>query len=697
MTPELGHFALALACAFAFAQAILPLWGAWLRSPQLIAAAPGLALGQLLALGTAAGCLVWSNVTDDFSVLNVAENSNTLKPLIYKITGTWGNHEGSIILWALILALCGGAVAGFGRGLPGALRARVIGVLGATSAGFLLFSLLTSNPFVRLWPAPMDGRDMNPLLQDPGLAFHPPMLYAGYVGFAVPFAFAIAALLEGRVDASWGRWVRPWTLASWCLLTGGISLGSWWAYYELGWGGFWFWDPVENASLLPWLTGTALLHSAIVVEKREALKIWTVLLAIGTFSLSLSGTFLVRSGILNSVHAFANDPARGVFILGLLGLVIGGSLLLFALRAPALTAGGVFAPVSREGALVLNNVLLCSIAAVVITGTMYPLFSDLLLGEKLSVGAPFFNSTVLPLAVPVFLAMAIGPVLPWKRAALLPALLRLWWAAAFAAVVGLVFVTRLPVLPALAFAGAAWMIVSAGAEIVERIRLFRLPLGASGKRLRGLPVAAFGAALAHAGMGVTVAGIAGMSLATERVVLIHPGERVQAAGMTWALDSLTDADGSNYSERVANIRVIRPGRADLPMHPSRRSFPVQRVTTTEAAIHTTGFADIYAVLGEERDGGAVMRLHYNPMAPWIWLGGLVMALGRPAVPAGPPPARGCPGPPHRASRAVGLMDRRQRAAGRAAWPGRAGWRRVLGHAARDAAPARSTRAASRAR
>ena len=627
MTPELGHFALALACALAFAQAILPIWGAYRRSPQLIAAAPGLALGQLLALGTAAGCLVWSHVSDDFSVLNVAQNSNSLKPLIYKIAGTWGNHEGSIILWALILALCGGAVAGFGRGLPGALRARVIGVLGATSTGFLLFSLLTSNPFVRLWPAPIDGQDMNPLLQDPGLAFHPPILYAGYVGFAVPFAFAIAALLEGRVDASWGRWVRPWTLASWCLLTGGISLGSWWAYYELGWGGFWFWDPVENASLLPWLTGTALLHSAIVVEKREALKIWTVLLAIGTFSLSLSGTFLVRSGILNSVHAFANDPARGVFILGLLGLVIGGSLLLFALRAPALAAGGVFAPVSREGALVLNNVLLCSIAAVVITGTMYPLFSDLILGDKLSVGAPFFNATVLPLAVPVFVAMAIGPVLPWKRAALAPALLRLWWAAAFAVVVGLLVVTRLPVLPALAFAGAAWLIVGAAADIVERIRLFRMPLGDSGKRLRGLPVAAFGAALAHAGMGVTVAGIAGMSLASQRVVLIHPGEQVQAAGMTWVLDSLTDADGSNYSERVANIRVLRPGQPDLVMHPSRRSFPTQRVTTTEAAIHTTGFAAIYAVLGEERDGAAVMRLHYNPLAPWIWLGGLVMAMG----------------------------------------------------------------------
>ena len=627
MIPELGHFALALACAIALAQTVLPIWGAHRNDARLMAAAPALAIGQLLALGTSFGALVWSSVANDFTVLNVAENSHTLKPLLYKVTGAWGNHEGSILLWGLILALCGGAVATFGRGLPSALRARVIGVLGGSSAGFLLFALLASNPFNRLWPPPLDGRDMNPLLQDPGLAFHPPILYSGYVGFAVPFAFAVAALLEGRIDAAWGRWVRPWTLASWCLLTGGISLGSWWAYYELGWGGYWFWDPVENASLMPWLTGTALLHSAIVVEKREALKIWTVLLAIGTFSLSLSGTFLVRSGILNSVHAFANDPARGVFILGLLGLVIGGSLLLFALRASTLTAGGLFAPVSREGALVLNNILLCSIAAVVITGTMYPLFTDLLFGAKISVGAPFFNATVLPLAMPVFAAMAVGPVLSWKRASLGPALMRLWWAALVAAIVGVLAATRLHALPAFAFAGAAWLVFGSFVEIVERIRLFRLPFGQSLQRLRGLPVAAFGAALAHAGMGVTIAGIAGMSLASERVVLVHPGETIEAAGLSWTLTSLVDAAGPNYAARVANLVLHRPGKPDLEMHPARRTFPVQKTTTTETAIHTTGFADIYAVLGEERDGAAVMRLHYNPLAPWIWLGGLVMAAG----------------------------------------------------------------------
>ncbi|HXA26509.1 MAG TPA: heme lyase CcmF/NrfE family subunit, partial [Acetobacteraceae bacterium] len=513
MIPELGHFALALAVALAGAQAILPLWGAYRRDARLMASAPALAIGQFVALATAYGCLVWSAVVDDFSVANVVENSNSLKPLIYKITGTWGNHEGSILLWCLILALCGGAVAGFGRALPSSLRARVIGVLGFTSAGFLLFALTTSNPLDRVWPPPIDGHDMNPLLQDPGLAIHPPVLYAGYVGFAIPFAFAVAALLEGRVDAAWGRWVRPWTLAAWSLLTGGIALGSWWAYYELGWGGFWFWDPVENASLLPWLSGTALLHSAIVVEKREALKIWTILLAIGTFSLSLCGTFLVRSGILNSVHSFANDPTRGVFILALLALVIGGSLLLFAVRAPVMAATGIFAPVSREGALVLNNILLCSICAVVLTGTTYPLFAELVFGAKLSVGPPYFQSTVFPLAVPLFLAMSLGPVLPWKRAELWPALLKLWWAALIAAAIGMIAALGLRYgLASLGFAASAWLICGAFAEVVERTRLFRAPFATFRARMAAQPLSVWGSAVAHSGMGVTVAGIAGMSL-----------------------------------------------------------------------------------------------------------------------------------------------------------------------------------------
>jgi cytochrome c-type biogenesis protein CcmF len=628
MIPELGHFALALACALAFAQAIVPLWGAHRRDLRLMAAAPAIAVGQLIALASAYAALVWSSVVDDFSVLNVEQNSHSLKPLLYKITGTWGNHEGSILLWCLILSLCGGVVALFGRALPSALRARVIGVLGFTAAGFQLFALTESNPFARLWPAPLDGQDMNPLLQDPGLAFHPPMLYAGYVGFAIPFAFAVAALIEGRIDAAWGRWVRPWALGSWCLLTGGIALGSWWAYYELGWGGYWFWDPVENASLLPWLTGTALLHSAIVVEKREALKVWTVLLAIGTFSLSLSGTFLVRSGILNSVHSFAVDPGRGVFILGLLALMIGGSLLLFAIRAPVLAPSGLFAPVSREGALVVNNILLCSMAAVIMTGTTFPLFADLLAHEKISVGAPFFNATVFPLAIPLMLAMAIGPTLSWKRADLLPAMTRLWWAAVVAAGVGLfVQLGWHRVMPTLAFLASAWIIAGSAAEVIERIRLFRIPLAASLARAGALPLATWGSAIAHAGLGVTVAGIAGMALQTSTIVSVHVGQTTRLAGYEWTLTGLADGEGSNYESRIATIDVAQHGHHVVTLSPSRRSFPVQRTTTTDAAIHTTGLYDLYAVLGEERSGQAVLRLHFNPLAPWIWLGALVMAFG----------------------------------------------------------------------
>lgn len=628
MIPELGHFALALAVAIAAAQAALPLWGASRRDPRLMAAAPALAIGQLVALATSFGCLVWSSVVDDFSVYDVVVNSNSLKPLIYKITGAWGNHEGSILLWCLILAICGGAVGAFGCYLPSSLRARVIGVLGFTSCGFLIFALTTSNPFARVWPPPIDGQDMNPLLQDPGLAFHPPVLYAGYVGFAIPFAFAVAALLEGRVDAAWGRWVRPWTLASWCLLTGGIALGSWWAYYELGWGGYWFWDPVENASLLPWLTGTALLHSAIVVEKREALKTWTVLLAIGTFSLSLSGTFLVRSGILNSVHSFANDPARGVFILALLAIVIGGSLALFAARAPVLAPSGLFAPISREGALILNNILLCSIAAVVLTGTTYPLFADLLFAQKISVGPPYFQSTVLPLAVPIFAAMAVAPTLAWKRASLGPALVRLWWAALIAAVVGVIMALGLRRgLPALAFAGAAWLIAGSFAELVERTRLFRIPLRSSAMRLAAQPLSVWGAAVAHAGMGVTIAGIAGMSLAVSTIVAVRPGQSIDLAGYKFTLEDIHDARGSNYLARVADIAVSRDGKPVGLFHPSRRAFTTQKMTVTDTSIQTDGLLDLYTVLGEERDGAAVLRLHVNPLAPWIWLGALVMACG----------------------------------------------------------------------
>lgn len=628
MIPELGHFALALALVLALAQSALPILGAQRRDARLMAAGVLLAYGQLLAVLAGFGALMWSFVVSDTTVMTVVQNSHSAKPLLYKLTGTWGNHEGSMVLWILILALCGGAVAGFGRNLPTALQARVIGVLGLVAVGFHAFILLTSNPFRRIWPPPMDGQGLNPLLQDPGLAFHPPLLYLGYVGYAVTFAFACAALIEGRVDAAWGRWVRPWALAAWSFLTLGITLGSWWAYYELGWGGYWFWDPVENASFLPWLAGTALLHSAIVVEKREALKVWTVLLALLAFALSLLGTFLVRSGVLNSVHAFASDPARGVFILGLLMAYVGGAFALFAWRAGRLAPTGLFAPISREGALVLNNLLLCSICAVVLVGTLYPMFADALFGTKISVGPPFFNTAAAPLAIPLVAAMAVGPMLPWKRADLRGALQRLWWAALLAAGALLLCLALAGerVWPAIGFAAAVWLVAGAAADLADRTGLFRRP-GQAWNRARGLPRAAWGAAVAHAGMGVTIAGIAGMGLATDALVSLRPGEAHRLAGYEWRLEGVRDVAGPNWSAREARVTIRRDGAAVAVLEPQRRFYPAGRQNTTEAAIHATLSADLYAVLGEERDGAAVLRLHHNPLAPWIWLGAAIMALG----------------------------------------------------------------------
>ncbi len=628
MIPEIGHFALALALALSLAQALVGLAGAQRADARLMGAASPLAVGVLVTVAAAFACLVWAYVANDTTVLNVVQNSHSLKPTLYKISGAWGNHEGSMLLWVLILALCGGAVAAFGSNLPSALQARVLGILALVALGFIGFILATSNPFERIWPPPLDGQGLNPILQDPGLAFHPPLLYLGYVGFAVTYAFAVAALIEGRVDAAWGRWVRPWALAAWSFLTLGIALGSWWAYYELGWGGYWFWDPVENASLLPWLAGCALLHSAIVVEKREALKTWTVFLALLAFGMSLLGTFLVRSGVLNSVHAFANDPARGTVILILLAIYIGGGFLLFAWRAQAMLPTGVFTPVSREGALVLNNLLLCSIAAVVLAGTLYPMFADLVLGEKFSVGPPFFNTAIFPLAVPLIGAMTLGPVMPWKRARLFPALQRLWWAAlaGLAALVLCFAIEGYRVGPALGFGAAVWVILAAIADIADRIALFSRPRAAWG-RAKGLPRAAWGGALAHAGMGVMILGLAGMGLATDTLRLVKPGESVALAGYDYRLVGVADAPGPNFSARRATVEVRDGGRLVTVLTPERRSFPVARMTTTEAAIHTNWLADLYVVLGEERDGGAVLRIHHNPLAPWIWLGAALMALG----------------------------------------------------------------------
>jgi len=575
--------------------------------------------------------LTFAYVTSDFSVVNVFQNSHTDKPLMYKISGVWGNHEGSLILWILMLAICSAAVALFGGNLPSALKARVLSVQGMITVGFLLFVLMTSNPFQRALPAPPNGMGLNPVLQDPGLAFHPPFLYLGYVGFSVSFAFAVAALIEGRVDAAWGRWVRPWTLAAWCSLTIGITLGSWWAYYTLGWGGWWFWDPVENASFMPWLLGTALIHSAIVVERRETLKSWTILLAILTFSLSLVGTFLVRSGVLTSVHAFATDPARGSFILVLLIIAIGGSLGLFAWRAPALKGGGLFAPISREGGLILNNLLLSCGCATVFLGTLYPLFVDAMGGPKLSVGFPFFNTTFVPLMVPLVIAVGIGPMLAWKRGDLLAALQRLWVALAAAIVVVLVMLYQVqggPVLAILGLGLAAWVGVASLVEMADRVRLFRVPLGDTMRRFVSLPRSAFGMTTAHLGLAVSVAGFAASAFDREAIEILRPGQSLTLSGYEFRLEAVTRVQGPNFVADDARIRVLRDGAPVAELHPQRRFFPVQRQTTSDTAIRTNLLADFYVALGEpDGAGGWTMRAYWKPLVPWIWIGAIIAALG----------------------------------------------------------------------
>ena len=636
MIPELGQFALALALATALAQSVLPIAGAargdvvWMRS------AKATALLQAALIALAFGALVRSFVVSDFTVANVATNSNSLQPMIYKVAAAWGSHEGSLLLWVLILSLFGAGVAVFGANVPLTLRARTLAVQAWIAVGFLTFLILTSNPFDRVVPPPMDGADLNPLLQHVGLALHPPLLYLGYVGFSIVFSFAVAALIEGRVDPAWARWVRPWTLAAWTCLTGGIALGAWWAYSELGWGGWWFWDPVENVSFMPWLMGTALLHSAIVTEKRDAFKSWTILLAILTFSLSLLGTFIVRSGLLTSVHSFAVDPERGLYILGLLAVSIGGSLTLFAMRAPAMEPGGLFRPVSREGGLMINNLALAVAAATVLFGTLYPLMLEGVTGEKISVGPPYFNATFMPIMLPLLLVMGLGPLLPWKRADLPAALGLLKLAGAAAVGVALIawwWETDGPVLAALAMGLAAWLLVATLREWALRVRLGSAPLAESWRRARGLPRASHGMTLAHAGLAVAVVGMTGSSAwRQETVVFAEPGTTVEIAGREVSFDGVEEVQGPNYAAARATLSVTRDGDPVAVLEPERRVYPVSGSRTTESAILTdaTG-GDLYATIGEPAAGGDgrtwTLRVIYEPFVNLIWLGAAIMVAG----------------------------------------------------------------------
>ncbi|MBI3513317.1 MAG: heme lyase CcmF/NrfE family subunit, partial [Proteobacteria bacterium] len=630
MIPELGHYALILALLVALVQTALPLVGANRRNAILMDFGPAAAQAQLLCVAVAFVTLLHGYVVSDFSISNVANNSHTLKPLIYKISGVWGNHEGSMMLWVLVMALFGCTVGWFGGNLRPTLRARAIAIQGLIGAAFLAFILFTSNPFIRLIPPPQEGNGLNPLLQDPGLAFHPPMLYLGYVGFSLTFSFAVAALIEGRVDPAWARWVRPWTLAAWASLTLGIALGSWWAYYELGWGGWWFWDPVENASFMPWLVGTALLHSAIVVEKRDALKRWTVLLAILTFALSLMGTFLVRSGVLTSVHAFAVDPARGLFILGLLAVVIGGSLTLYALRAPRLEAGGLFAPISREGALVMNNLLLTTACATVFLGTLYPLFLDAVGGGTVSVGPPYFNATFVPIMAALVAIMAIGPMLAWKRGDLLGALQRLKLALGACIVVGLATWTLTrggPILAVLGIALAAWLVGATVSELAERLGVLR-DLGGVLGRARRMPRSAWGMTVAHLGMAVSIIGMTGSMWSSETIQAVKPGETVALAGYMLRFDGARQIQGPNYVADQGVFTLLRDGAVLATMTPSKRLYDAPPQATTETAIRTTGFADLYLALGDsDGRGGWGVRVYHNVLVPWIWGGAVIMMLG----------------------------------------------------------------------
>ncbi|MCO6177599.1 heme lyase CcmF/NrfE family subunit [Ciceribacter sp. RN22] len=632
MIIELGHYALVLTLATAIVVSVLPVIGARRGDTALMGVATTGTLAMFGLVSLSFGALSYAYMVSDFSVQNVWQNSHSLLPDVYRFAAVWGNHEGSMMLWLLILTFFSAMVAFFGANLPQRLKANVLAVQAWIATAFALFILLTSNPFIRLSPAPAEGKDLNPVLQDVGLAIHPPLLYLGYVGFSVCFSFAIAALIDGRIDAAWARWVRPWTLAAWTFLTAGIAMGSYWAYYELGWGGWWFWDPVENASFMPWLAGTALLHSALVMEKREALKIWTVLLAILAFSLSLLGTFLVRSGVLTSVHAFATDPSRGIFILGILTLFIGGAFTLFAFRAPALKSGGLFAPISREGALVLNNLILTVSAATVLVGTLYPLLLETLTGDKISVGPPFFNLTFGLLMAPLLVALPFGPMLAWKRGDLLGAFQRLYVAAGLALVAAVIlFYVQHggPVLAVFGLAAGFFIVFGALADLWYRAGFNKVSASVAFQRLAGLPRSAFGTALAHLGFGVTVLGIVAVTtFETETVTEMKPGMTVEAGGYTVTFDRMMAAKGPNFTEDRAHFTLGKGGVAMGEVWSSKRLYTARRMPTTEAGIRSFGTSQLYVSLGDPMaEGGIVVRVWWKPFILCIWIGGLIMMAG----------------------------------------------------------------------
>ncbi|MGR9087665.1 MAG: heme lyase CcmF/NrfE family subunit [Gammaproteobacteria bacterium] len=629
MIPELGQFALILALAMAGVLAILPLAGSARGIAGWIAVARPAALGQLLFMALAYGCLTYSFLTHDFTVAYVASNSNTALPVLYLVSGVWGAHEGSLLLWALVLSCWTALVARYSKNIPDVTVSRVLGVMGLVSIGFILFLLLTSNPFERLFPAPSEGRDLNPLLQDPGLAIHPPMLYMGYVGFSVAFAFAIAALIEGRLDAAWARWSRPWTNIAWMFLTIGIALGSWWAYYELGWGGWWFWDPVENASFMPWLVGTALIHSLAATEKRGVFKTWTVLLAIFAFSLSLLGTFLVRSGVLTSVHAFASDPARGLFILIFLAVVVGGSLLLYAVRAPAVKSGATYELVSRESVILLNNVLLVVTAASILLGTLYPLVIDALGLGKISVGPPYFNAVFIPIMAPLSIAVGIGVLLRWKRDDADQFVRRIRLIALSCVSLGLLLPVLMPFYSwaaALGLALALWTAAITGLSFYDRMGA----KGFSWQKLRTIPAAFYGMTLAHFGIAVFVVGITLTSAySVEKDVRMAPGDTLDMSGYIFQFHGVKQTRGPNFVADQAFVTVSRNGEKVAELEPQKRIYQVQKMPMTEAAIEAGLFRDLFVAIGEPLgDKGAwSLRIYFKSFIRWIWLGALFMAAG----------------------------------------------------------------------